>query len=119
MAPTPVRHPLRDDEAAARRRAIAAHPAGTARAIIRPARAGARPTLGRDGTVPSTTLPAPVVDHRAAVATGEDGSMTTEYGLIVVVGATACSLVIKWASGGAIFELLGGVLDAAKGLVGF
>ena len=108
MAPTPVRHPLRDETAAARRRAIAAHPAGSARAVVRPARPAARPT-------PTT---APTADRRVAVTTAEDGSMTTEYGLIVVVGATACSLVIKWASGGAIFELLGGVLSAAKGLVG-
>lgn len=48
----------------------------------------------------------------------ESGSMTTEYGLIVVVGATLTSLVIKWASGGAVFELLGSVLTHAKSLVG-
>lgn len=45
--------------------------------------------------------------------------MTTEYGLIVVVGATIVSLIVKWASGGAVFELLNGVLEAAKNLVGF
>lgn len=107
MAPTPVRHPLRHPEADARRRAIAAHPAGRGRRrrLVR-AEAAEVP--------PVTTTPAP----RAALR-DEAGSMTTEYGLIVVVGATACSLVIKWASGGAIFELLGGVLDAARGLVGF
>ena len=108
MAPTPVRHPLRDDVAAARRRAIAAHPAGRGR--------GHRPRtalddVALDGASPTRPTPVGLRD--------EDGSMTTEYGLIVVVGATACSLVIKWASGGAVFDLLGGVLDAAKGLVGF
>lgn len=102
MAPTPVRHPLRHADATTRRRAIAAHPSGRGRAgaLDRPVAVVAGPPRRPD---------------RSA----EDGSMTTEYGLIVVVGATACSLVIKWASGGAIFDLLGGVLKAAKGLVGF
>ena len=106
MAPTPVRHPLRDAEAV-RRRAIAAHPAGRGRSR-HPLAAVA------DGGPAGHTPP-----RTPATPDGEDGSMTTEYGLIVVVGATACSLVIKWASGGAVFELLGGVLDAARGLVGF
>lgn len=117
MAPTPVRHPLRDEEAAARRRAIAAHPAGTARTTVRRPRSGTAPTPTR----PATTRPATAsggAPTRAATVTAEDGSMTTEYGLIVVVGATACSLVIKWASGGAVADLLNGVLKAAKGLVG-
>ena len=105
MAPTPVRHPLRDTEA--RRRALAAHPAGRGR--IAPRAASDAPLLPSDATPP----------RALAAVHDEDGSMTTEYGLIVVVGATAVSLVIKWASGGAIFELLGGVLDAARGLVGF
>lgn len=104
MAPTPVHHPLR--AAAARRRALAAHPAGR----------GPTRVLVRAGDVDTPDAPA-VRD--ADTRDSEDGSMTTEYGLLVVVGATVCSLVIKWASGGAIFELLGGVLDAARGLVGF
>lgn len=110
MAPTPVRHPLRDDEA--RRRAIAAHPAGRgrSRALVRARVTGPR--------VPAA-VPVPKVMAAGNRSHDEDGSMTTEYGLIVVVGATICSLVIKWASGGAVFEMLGGVLDAAKGLVGF
>lgn len=105
MAPTPVRHPFADARrAAARRRAIAAHPAGR----------GRRP-------VGAATVPVPVATEPPRGRPGhhdEDGSMTTEYGLIVVVGATACSLVIEWASGGAVFDLLGSVLTAAKGLVG-
>jgi hypothetical protein len=48
----------------------------------------------------------------------EEGSMTTEYGLLVVVGATFTSLIIKWASGGAVFDLLGTVLKSVKGIVG-
>ncbi len=108
MAPTPVRHPLRDADVAARRRAIAAHPAGRGRSR----RSLADLEDGRPQGIAPARLPEL---HRHA----EDGSMTTEYGLIVVVGATVCSLVIKWASGGAVFELLGGVLNAAKGLVGF
>lgn len=108
MAPTPVRHPLRDADVAIRRRAIAAHPAGRGRTR--------RPLVGLGEAAPHGTTPTLLsTNDRHA----EDGSMTTEYGLIVVVGATVASLVIKWASGGAVFELLGGVLSAAKGLVGF
>ena len=107
MAPTPVHHPLRDADGLARRRAIAAHPAGRGRATPRAAAAA------------ELLPPDPARSRTATLVHDEDGSMTTEYGLIVVVGATAVSLVIKWASGGAIFDLLGGVLDAARGLVGF
>lgn len=112
MAPTPVRHPLRD-ATAARRRAIAAHPAGRAR---RPAAADA--SGPRVAVVPASAVTAR--SRRVAADRFEDqgGSMTTEYGLVVVVGATICSLAIKWASGGAVFEMLGAVLQAAKGLVG-
>lgn len=131
MAPTPVRHPLRHADADARRRAIAAHPAGRARqraaalAAPRAVVALAPSTDPVDAAVTAPTPTAPIVAATPSTAptptapTGEEGSMTTEYGLVVVVGATICSLVIKWASGGAVFELLGGVLDAAKGLVGF
>ncbi len=108
MAPTPVRHPLRDADVAARRRAIAAHPAGRGRPR--------RPLADLGDRMPHGVAPPRLPAHDRHE---EDGSMTTEYGLIVVVGATVCSLVIKWASGGAVFELLGGVLNAAKGLVGF
>ena len=112
MAPTPVRHPLRDADVAARRRAIAAHPAGRGRTR--------RPLVGFGDAAPHGITPTPVSTPLSADDRHlEDGSMTTEYGLIVVVGATVASLVIKWASGGAVFELLGGVLNAAKGLVGF
>ena len=48
----------------------------------------------------------------------EDGSLVTEYGLLAVLGATITGLAIKWASGGAIWELLGAVLTKAKAIVG-
>lgn len=102
MAPRPVHHPMndrtrhRDD---ARRRAIAMHPAGRAR----PAGPSER---RRRRVVPIRPRPA------------EDGSMTTEYGLLVVVGATLASLVVRWASGGAVFELLDRVIDSAGSLLG-
>lgn len=115
MAPDPVRHPLHDtapeDREALRRRAIAAHPAGRA-----------RPTTSVPLAVMRSTAPV-AVDTRssapAPTATGpEDGSMTTEYGLLVVVGATIASLVIKWASGGAVFSLLDKVVTGAGRLLG-
>lgn len=116
MAPTPVRHPLRDTHDQARRRAIAAHPATRAQ---RPLVAGGPPPVAAHGPATSAATasrPGAVDRFRLDEQTG---SMTTEYGLVVVVGATIVSLVIKWASGGAVFELLDGVLQAAKGLAGF
>ncbi len=107
MAPTPVRHPLREArDRATRRRSLAAHPAGRARMAVPP------PTSKGVAPVPHAPGDPRRLDDQA-------GSMTTEYGLIVVVGATIVSLIVKWASGGAVFELLNGVLKAAKNLVGF
>lgn len=108
MAPTLMHHPMQAAElpadiAAARRRAIAAHPAGRAHRTDRPETASARPT--------------PVA--RAATRLREEqGAMAAEYGLLVVVGATICSLVIRWASGGAVFRLLDDVLQSAGRLLG-
>lgn len=48
----------------------------------------------------------------------EDGSLVAEYGLLAVLGATIAGLAIKWASGGAVFELLDAVLARARALVG-
>ena len=42
----------------------------------------------------------------------------TEYGLLAVVGATVASLVVKWASGGAIFELFGALTKKVRVLIG-
>lgn len=53
-----------------------------------------------------------------AARTGEDGSLVTEYGLLAVLGATITGLAIKWAAGGAIWELFAAVLDRAKAIVG-
>lgn len=104
MAPRPVRHPLHDrahtpEPGDVRRRAIEAHPAGRSRRATR---------APRDRTV--------VPLHRSLRR--QDGSMTTEYGLLVIVGATLASLVVRWASGGAVFELLDDVLQSAGSLLG-
>lgn len=111
MAPHPRNHPFARN--AARPRPVAVTPVGRA-----PVPVAATPTA-----TPATTAETPPAasarPRRRPVGGGESGSMTTEYGLLVVVGATCTGLVIKWASGGAIFELLGGVLNAAKSLVGF
>lgn len=48
----------------------------------------------------------------------EDGSLVTEYGLIAIVGATVASLVVKWASGGAIWELFDAVAAKVRVLLG-
>lgn len=48
----------------------------------------------------------------------EDGSLVTEYGLIAIVGATVASLVVKWASGGAIWQLFDAVSKKVRVLLG-
>lgn len=117
MAPDPTHHPLHDraadpSVAAARQRAIAAHPAGRGRI----------PQVSADTTValarPASRTAAARTTTPTAVHDDEAGSMTTEYGLIVVVGATIASLVIRWATGGAVFELLDRIMAAAGRLLG-
>lgn len=49
---------------------------------------------------------------------GEAGSMVTEYGLVAVIGATIAGLVVRWATGGAITQLLDAVLARVQQLVG-
>lgn len=102
MAPEPAQHPLHRDRR-------------PAEVVVLEARARASHPAGRDR--PDQPL-APVIPLRPRRARDEDGSMTTEYGLVVVVGATITSIVVKWASGGAIFELLGKILNRVTGLVG-
>lgn len=70
------------------------------------------------------TTPSPRPEARRSVSRrpggrdAEDGSLVTEYGLLAVLGATITGLAIKWASGGAIWELFGAVLSRAKAIVG-
>lgn len=61
---------------------------------------------------PDEATPTVIVDP------GEEGSLVTEYGLIAVLGATIVGIAIKWAAGGAIFELLGALLGKVRVLVG-
>ena len=56
--------------------------------------------------------------HTRARAVDEDGSLVTEYGLIAIVGATIAALVVKWATGGAIWELFGAVAQKVRSLLG-
>lgn len=50
--------------------------------------------------------------------TDDEGSLVTEYGLIAILGATAVSLVLRFLSGGALFELFGSILGKVRALVG-
>lgn len=118
MAPDPTHHPLHDrladpSVAAARRRAIAAHPAGRGRIPQPPADTAVPLARPASATAAARTTTPTVTTHD-----DEAGSMTTEYGLIVVVGATIASLVIRWATGGAVFELLDRIMAAAGRLLG-
>jgi len=65
------------------------------------------------------------MDPRPLIPTGtesahddESGSVIVEYGLLAIVGATVATLVIKWATGGAIWELFGAVARKIRGLLG-
>ncbi|MDP8960276.1 MAG: hypothetical protein M3N32_01405 [Actinomycetota bacterium] len=53
-----------------------------------------------------------------APGAGETGSLVTEYGLIAIVGATVASLVVKWATGGAIWQLFDAVTQKVRVLLG-
>lgn len=65
---------------------------------------------------PSRTSPPP--SRRTVPPGSEAGSLVTEYGLLAVLGATIVGVAIKWASGGAIFELLGALMRKVRILVG-
>lgn len=53
-----------------------------------------------------------------APSSAESGSLVTEYGLIAIVGATVASLVVKWATGGAIWQLFDAVTQKVRVLLG-
>jgi hypothetical protein len=69
---------------------------------------------------PTTTTPRSTDRATAAMAStsDEEGSLVTEYGLVTVIGATIAGLVLRWASQGAVTELLGAVLARVRALVG-
>jgi Flp pilus assembly pilin Flp len=121
MAPHLNHHPMQAAElpaavAAARRRAIAAHPAGRARTA---SDHGGRVLAGAAAHTPVVDAAAhpPVTDAVSRVR-DQEGAMAAEYGMLIVVGATIASLVVRWASGGAVFRLLDDVLRSAGRLLG-
>lgn len=86
---------------------------------VTPAPTPAAPVVRAD--VVATSDPARFGTCRAARSqppTPEDGSMVTEYGLVAVVGATIAALVVRWASSGAISDLLTWVLGRVRDLLG-
>ncbi len=56
--------------------------------------------------------------ENATALNGEEGSLVTEYGLLAVVAATVCGVIIQWASGGALVTLFNALLRQARALVG-
>ncbi len=67
---------------------------------------------------PMTTQTQSVPRRSSGPGAGESGSLVTEYGLIAVVGATVASLVVKWATGGAIWQLFDAVTEKVRVLLG-
>ena len=57
-------------------------------------------------------------DKFGRVVSHDDGSLVTEYGLLAIVGATIAALVVKWATGGAIWELFDAVASKVRVLLG-
>lgn len=89
--------------------------------LLRPAasRAAAPPRTPRTraGVVvaPEPTAHGPEGGHPGG---REAGSLVTEYGLIAIVGATLAGLAIRWASGGAVVDLFGAILERVESVVG-
>lgn len=74
---------------------------------------------------PIASEPRPTgIDRRRAASvrrprdTSQDGSLVTEYGLLVVVAATIAGVVIQWATNGALVRLFNALLSQARALVG-
>jgi hypothetical protein len=120
-------HPAGADH---RRAAVAALPLSHVRIVVPgPGTAGhgsprVDPRIGRpDAPAPAThavvpSAPASVAAGGSTALADESGSLVTEYGLVAVLGATIAGIAIKWASGGAIFELLGALMQQVRVLVG-
>jgi Flp pilus assembly pilin Flp len=59
-------------------------------------------------------VPSPeITDHDE----GEDGSLVAEYGLLAVVAATLCGVLILWARGDALSSFFTALLDHARSIV--
>lgn len=91
-----------------RARALQRHPSRRLRLVT-------APPIAPEPNDPPPPRPEPEVP---APRPGEDGSLVTEYGLLAILGATITGLAIKWAVGGAIWELFGAVLKKVRALVG-
>jgi hypothetical protein len=64
-------------------------------------------------------LPPPTPDDTPASRTaGEEGSLLTEYGLLIVVAATIAGVLIQWAAGSQITGLFNALLRTARATVG-
>ena len=64
---------------------------------------------------PAALLPRPV---RHPVPRSQAGSQTTEYALVMVLGATVAALALAWARNGAVAGLLSGVIDHVRSMFG-
>jgi Flp pilus assembly pilin Flp len=57
-------------------------------------------------------------DSATSMLDDEDGSVLTEYGLLIVVAATVAGVLIQWAGGSQITGLFNALLRAARDTVG-
>jgi Flp pilus assembly pilin Flp len=55
--------------------------------------------------------------HLRADLCDDEGSLVAEYGLLAVVAATVAGVLIAFATGGALQQFFGELLDHARGLV--
>jgi hypothetical protein len=78
-------------------------------------------TDDRTGRPLATVLPLPPPtpdDTPASRTAGEEGSLLTEYGLLIVVAATIAGVLIQWAAGSQITGLFNALLRTARATVG-
>ena len=65
-----------------------------------------------------------MANHPSALASAvtrfadEAGSVIAEYGLLIVLAATVAMLAIKWATGGAVFDLFGAIMTKVRAVAG-
>ncbi len=114
----------------ARARAIANHPSGAGLVGLGHAHRLAADTpeqpAGEASTVGSEPEPLMVdADEQASRLAGmmvrladEAGSVIAEYGLLIILGVTIATLAIKWATGGAIFDLFGAIMSKVRAVAG-
>lgn len=76
------------------------------------------PVIDRAPAATLDAVPDSSPDSDGPSLADETGSLITEYFLLAIVAATIASLALKWAAGGAVWELFAAVFDKVRVLLG-